>query len=170
MFSTSDRIVLGPPQAFFPAHLFANEVWQKHIRGVTPTAGEVRIRWVDACLKAGFRNVTTARPTTPVTLLYHDLVNPAGDAVIISALGGEGRAETNLWHLCALLEKQGKGEEGRVKRGRGELNIFFVRDSEGRLEVVYVSWVDDGWFFSHRNIDDPRGDWSPGTRIFYLDV
>ncbi len=83
-------------------------------------------------------------PVAASTLHYYELQRDAGDKAILSALGGEGRVETTMTEVYALMDRQRSGQGG-ILAINGWGNIFYVRDEQGVLRVVYVHWCDDAW-------------------------
>lgn len=82
-------------------------------------------------------------PIGEVTLRRHKLCKRSVDAPIIAELGGEERVETTLTEVFSLMEKQATGQDG-VLLTDGDDNVFYVRDANGVLCAVNVSW-DVGW-------------------------
>ena len=72
--------------------------------------------------------------------------------------------ETSLAQLFALLERQGKGEDG-VLLVNGLVNIFYVRDINGVLSAAHVMWSSDGWLLYWYAIERPHR-WSDGYQVF----
>lgn len=106
----------------------------------------------------------TEDPISEQTLRYHKLRKSSVDGPIIEELGGEAKAETTLSEMFALMEKQGKGEDG-VLLNNGYANIFYIRDSAGVLRAVIVFWNDDGWRVSADSVEVPVR-WDVGSRVF----
>lgn len=70
------------------------------------------------------------------------------DEPFMTEWGGElesAKVETTLGQMFFLLEKQGKGEPGALLLNTGYLNIFYIRDTNGVLRTVGVSWHYYGW-------------------------
>ncbi|MEQ1561265.1 MAG: hypothetical protein ABL899_00920 [Nitrospira sp.] len=80
----------------------------------------------------------------PSRLGYGKLLRRAKAAVIRAFLGGEATAKTSLAEIHYLITLQPNGEEGALLTN-GWANIFFVRDKDHVLRLVYVFWRDGGW-------------------------
>ena len=106
----------------------------------------------------------TEDPITEQTLRYHKLRESSVDGPIIAELGGAEKSETSLSEMFALMEKQGKGENG-VLLNNGYANIFYIKDQNGVLRAVYVGWGGDGWDVYAVSVEDP-GRWDDGNRVF----
>jgi len=67
--------------------------------------------------------------------------------------------------LRDLLTKQVNGESGRLLTN-GYANIFYVQLADGRVVVVYASWValGRGWYLHANGVGDDR--WNDGNRVF----
>jgi hypothetical protein len=74
-------------------------------------------------------------------LTVYRLREPTLDTSIIAGL--HDRHETHLSQLWTLLERQGQGEPGPLLTD-DESNIFYIRDGQGMLWTVSVSWA-NGW-------------------------
>ena len=66
------------------------------------------------------------------------------DTEIIAELGGEARAKTTLTDMFTLMERQSNVKKGELFTD-GRANIFYVRDKNGVLRVVFCRWSTDGW-------------------------
>jgi hypothetical protein len=106
----------------------------------------------------------TEGPISEQTIRYHKLRQSSVDGPIIVELGGEEKSETTLSEMFALMEKQGKGEDG-VLLNNGYANIFYIRDQNGVLRTVDVSWRGDGWRVNARSVESPDG-WDDGHQVF----
>lgn len=103
-------------------------------------------------------------PITEQTLRYHKLRQSSVDGPIITELGGEEKSETTLSEMFSLMEKQKHGEDG-VLLNNGYANIFYIKDQNGVLRAVLVSWDGGGWFVSAVSVEDP-GRWRDGRQVF----
>jgi hypothetical protein len=72
--------------------------------------------------------------------------------------------ETTLAQVFALLEKQGKGEEG-VLLVNGFSNIFYIRDINDVLRSVHVMCSSDGWLLYVQPAERPHR-WNDGYQVF----
>lgn len=101
-------------------------------------------------------------------LTYSKLTKSANDTEIVSALGGEEKAELFLAEMFYLMFQQPKGEEGVLLR-TGEVNFFYVRDMSGVLRTIRVLWQEGGWGIHAIHPHDPLNlpTWSEGSRIFF---
>lgn len=91
------------------------------------------------------------------------LTQSAYDNEIIADLGGEEKAETTLAEIWRLMQRQANGEDG-VLLTNGYANIFYVRDVNGVLRAVGVTWGDDGWLARAHALDDDG--WDGGDQVF----
>ena len=106
----------------------------------------------------------TEDPISEQTLRYHKLRQSSVDGPIITELGGEAKAETTLSEMFSLMEKQKNGEDG-VLLNNGYANIFNIKDQNGVLRTVLVSWDDDGWFVNAFSVEYPSL-WDAGSQVF----
>lgn len=73
------------------------------------------------------------------------------------------RIETTLSNIWELLKRQPNGEPG-VLLTKGNLsNVFFVRDIEGHLSAVKITYGKIGWCIDANTYG---GIWTKGDRIF----
>ncbi len=101
-------------------------------------------------------------------LRYQTLNKAASHAVIMSWLGGEVKVETTLAEIAALMQIQANGEQGALLIDRQGINIFFVRDTNGVLRVVHISWgfmSQAGWSVSAR-VFGGGSEYASGHRVF----
>ena len=70
------------------------------------------------------------------------LARNANDTDILTALGGESKAETVLSEICWLMTQQGRGQSGFLLND-GKANIFYAFDCDGVLRALGVLW--DGY-------------------------
>jgi len=98
------------------------------------------------------------------TLRYHTLQRSSVDTPIIAELGGEGKVETTLTELFSLMQKQKHGGKGSLLIN-GWANIFYIRDINGVLRAVSVSWDGGGWGVSAVSREGPIA-WRGGRRVF----
>lgn len=106
----------------------------------------------------------TEAPITEQTLRYHKLWQFSVDGPIITELGGAEESETTLSEMFAIMEKQGKGEDG-VLLNNGYANIFYIKDQNGVLRAVSVFWSGGGWGVNTDFVRDP-GRWRDGSQVF----
>ncbi len=106
----------------------------------------------------------TEDPISEQTLRYSKLRKASVDGPIIAELGGAEKSETTLSEMFALMEKQGKGEDG-VLLNNGYANIFYIKDQNGVLRTVVVIWIDVGWDVDADSVGDP-GSWRDGRQVF----
>jgi hypothetical protein len=99
------------------------------------------------------------------TLSCTVLLKHAVDEEIITALGGEAKAETSLAEIWDLLQKQPNGERG-VLLTDSSANIFYVKDRDEVLRTVNVYWGNSGWRVVAGLIGDPAG-WLPGGQVIF---
>jgi hypothetical protein len=103
---------------------------------------------------------------TGSALRYTRISRHSFDGPIITALGGEKKAETTLTELFSLMEKQPNGESGALLTNGGA-NIFYVKDASGVLRAVHVAWI-GGWGVFARPVAYPLG-WFDGRQVFSRD-
>lgn len=106
----------------------------------------------------------TEGPISEQTLRCHKLRQTSVDGPIIAELGGAEKSETTLAEMFALMEKQGKGEDG-VLLNNSYANIFYIKNQNGVLPAVHVSWHGSGWHISASSVDSPCG-WDYGLQVF----
>jgi hypothetical protein len=106
----------------------------------------------------------TEDPISEQTLRYHKLRESSVNGPIIAELGGAEKSETTLSEMFSLMEKQGKGEDG-VLLNSGYANIFYIRDQNGVLRAVCVSWDGGGWNVDAGSVESPFR-WSDGRHVF----
>jgi hypothetical protein len=106
----------------------------------------------------------TENPISEQTLRYHKLRQSSVDGPIIAELGGAEKSETTLSEMFALMEKQGKGEDG-VLLNNGYANIFYIKDQNGVLRAVDVGWDGGGWGVRAFSVESPRR-WDGGCQVF----
>lgn len=94
-----------------------------------------------------------------------DLPDDHGEVSIISELGGDAKAETFLFEMISLLQKQGRGEPGPLL-SNGHLNIFYIRDQQKVLRSVCVNFVGDGWRI-HAYLLKNAQKWPKGSLVFF---
>lgn len=99
----------------------------------------VKISYLGDEFQAWFRHKKEA-PFGGSMLQYKEFfrLSKDTDEFIIAQLGGERKAETTLTELFALLYAQKNGEEGPLLTVGN--NIFYIRDVDGVLRAVTVSW------------------------------
>jgi hypothetical protein len=104
----------------------------------------------------------------PRNMYYYKLKKWAFSLKVISALGGRSKAESFLYELFSLMEKQGNGEKG-VLLTDGCANVFFIRDISFELRAVECRWRNGGWHLDDNDINDFI-EWYPGHQIFCYDA
>jgi hypothetical protein len=138
---------------------------EKFVRD-TGRKAKVKISYLGDNFTAWFLNGDgkTEDPITEQTLRYHKLRQSSVDGPIIAELGGEAKAETTLSEMFTLMEKQGKSEDG-VLLNNGWWNIFYIRDQNGVLRMVFVSRHDGGWHVHALSVENPHR-WHDGRQVF----
>lgn len=106
----------------------------------------------------------TVEPISKSELRYHKLRKNSVDDLIIAELGSEAKAETTLAEMFALMQMQPNGESG-ILLTNGYANIFYVRDINSVLRVVYCYWCDVVWIVSAYPVGYP-GAWFDGRQVF----
>ncbi len=103
----------------------------------------VKISYLGYGFKAWFLE-KEEQPFGGSALSYAKLSRPSIDISIITALGGEEKAETTLTELFSLMQAQKNGESGSLLTN-GWANIFYVKDVFEMIRTVCAYWYDDGW-------------------------
>lgn len=140
---------------------------KKFVRDTSRKA-KVRISYPGDNFKTWFLNDDgkTEDSIIEQTLRYHKVWKSSADGPIIAELGGEESAETTLPLMFALMEKQGKGEDG-VLLTNDYANIFYIKDNAGVLRTVRVNWVPGGWDVDASSLSVERScEWHTGLRVF----
>ena len=100
-------------------------------------------------------------------LICSRLVKNSTDEDIITALGGETKAETFLAEMFHQMSLQPNGEEG-ILLNNGEVNFFYIRDSSDSLRTIRLLWQNGGWGIHairpHDTLNLPV--WSEGSYVF----
>ena len=65
------------------------------------------------------------------------------------------------------MEAQQNGEKGSLLTN-GYANIFYIKDVNGVLRTVRVSWGGGGWYVYAYAVTHPNG-WDDGHRVFSRD-
>lgn len=86
------------------------------------------------------------------------------DGPILVELGGQEKAETTLFELFIMMNRQANGESGALFNN-GVANIFYVRDIKGILRAVGVGWDDGGWSVDAYSVESPYV-WLAGLCVF----
>ena len=138
---------------------------EKFVRD-TGRKAKVKISYLGDNFTEWFLSVSgkTEDPITEQALRYHKLRQSSVDGPIIAELGGAEKSETTLSEMFALMEKQGKGEDG-VLLNNGYANIFYIKDQNAVLRAVYVYWGGDGWDVLARSVVGPIR-WLGGYQVF----
>ncbi len=99
------------------------------------------------------------------SILYgRQLKRNSVDGPILSELGGQGKAETTLTEIYAIMAAQSNGEVGNLLNN-GWANIFYVGDVNKALCAVVVSWHGGGWRVDAYSVGAPDK-WVDGYRVF----
>ena len=87
------------------------------------------------------------------------------DKAIIKKHGGEKAITLTLGKIASFIKKQGNGQKGKLSLVSP--NVFYVKDIEGALRAVRVSWdsCTRAWNFGAFDIEKDCV-WVKGTRIF----
>ncbi|MCH7828825.1 hypothetical protein IH982_03145 [Patescibacteria group bacterium] len=119
--------------AMIPATTEQFVVREKFVRGNTLFLGMNFEGWFEG---------KTEEAVMETELRYATLTGSLVGRPILAELGD--KAETTLAQIWALMERQPNGEEGVLLTGGWE-NVFYVRDVNGELRVVYVSRGGSSW-------------------------
>lgn len=130
----------------------------------TSKKAEVKIGWLGDDFKEWFGGRTEKSEGCESKLLIHVLRKSSKDEPILSELGGEGKAETSLSEIWALLVRQGRGEKGTLITN-GYANIFYVHDTDGVLLAVRILWHDGYWNVYAYSVADAN-EWFAGDQVF----
>lgn len=103
----------------------------------------------------------TEEPTGETELRYAKLVKSSVDGPILAELGD--KAETTLAQIYHLT-LQSKGEEGVLLTNEWA-NIFYCRDVNGSLRVMFVACRDYDWRVRADSVENPNR-WHDGHRVF----
>ncbi len=109
----------------------------------------------------------TKDPIGEQALYYAKLRKASLDGPIITELGGEAKAETTLFEVFSLMEKQKNGEGG-ILLNNGYANIFYVWDGHD-ICTVCVRWYGDGWDVGAFSDEYLLG-WDGGDLVFSRNV
>jgi|CXWL01.1.fsa_nt_gi hypothetical protein len=143
----------------------------KFVVDTSPSA-VVKISYIGDNFKAWFLSGDgkIEAPMGEVESNYYHLQRDATDLaqgkkqVIIPELGGEDVAETTLTELWDDLGKHARGEvHGLLTNGYA--NIRYIRDQNGVLRTVLVTWRGLGWDVGAIAVGSPSP-WSAGSRVF----
>lgn len=93
------------------------------------------------------------------------LLKRSYDQPIVVELGGNTEAETTLWEMCDLLDKQASGEAETLLMD-GHTNFLYVCDQMAVLRMVYIYRLDDGIGIGTRPIKNKKIEWAPSNQVF----
>ena len=124
--------------------------------------GAANIGWTNDAFKRLFLNKVEAN-VPAAKLSVHCLEEDSLDSPILAELGD--KAEIFLAYFFQLLEKQSKGQAGRLLTN-GYANIAYIRDAEGILWAVDASWDvgDRYWSVDASSVGSPGG-WFRGYQV-----
>lgn len=129
----------------------------------TSSQAKVKISYLGDNFKEGFWEKTEG-PFAGSIIDGRRLYKPSADYSIISKLGGQKIAETSMFEIFFLMERQANGESGTLLNN-GFANIFYVRDKTGTLRTVSVDWHGDGWYVNADSVENSNG-WNASNRVF----
>jgi len=138
-------------------------VARDHFKVDTSSSARVKVAFIWEGFSTNFLyKVEEAVEAT--TLAVHKLEKNLLDKEIRAELG-ENKEETTLSQFWALLEKQGHGQEGDLLVN-GYANIFYIRDTQGRLWAVYTYWRAGrgGWRVGADSVSRPDR-WYAGRQV-----
>jgi hypothetical protein len=120
--------------------------------------------WTSSDFDREFRDMTVA-PRRGYDLTARTLKMPANDTTILKELGDpEGtKVETDLYTLHNLVMAQKSGRRGLLKVD-GYVNVFHMRNNEGRLRAVYVGRDGGEWRAFVCSVSYPGG-WGDGGQV-----
>jgi len=84
-------------------------------------------------------------PISENKLNCYKLASDSIDEPIIAELGGAKNIETSLSTIYFLMQKQNKGQNYYLSTNKRS-NIFYVYDTKGILQFVFVVWKSNGWY------------------------
>lgn len=138
-----------------PTKVPANDEFVARDKFREDTRGELPIAWLGSNFKTNFLDVVEKK-VKGATLKQRKLLSSSLDSPIISALGGEEKAEVSLSHVYDFLKTA----------DRKVWYIFYVRDAKGILWAVSAGWDSghDGWRIGADSVTDPD-EWNAGSRV-----
>lgn len=139
-------------------------VARDHLKVNIQNNTSVKMSWLGEGFTTCFLDKIEETRAKEIVLHYHALKNNSTDAPIIVELGSQGRVETTLAEIFALMQMQGSGENGALLTN-GHTNIFYVLDSKGLRRSVCLDWAHGGWSLYNGSDGHPSG-WSFGDRVF----
>lgn len=126
---------------------------------------KVKISYLGDNFKANFLGmVEETTKGGKITVRHRRLLKDSWDKEIIAQLGAGPMVTTPLVAIFALMAEQGNGENGTLLTN-GYANIFYIRDANGTLWAVLVSWFGGGWDVNAHSVSDPGG-WYARYRVF----
>lgn len=114
-----------------------------------------------------FQNVFCSKvedPTAEETICCSKLLQWSVDGPILAELGD--CAETKISQIYELMLRQANGKKGVLVTIGNRSNIFYVKDVNDVLYVVYVFWHGDGWGVAVDHLVESPCGWSAGNRVF----
>jgi hypothetical protein len=115
-------------------------------------AGRLQITWIGSNFRKHFlRKIESHGPARELDA--YQLKVFANDSAIINDIGRP--VEVMLHDVWILLNRQLHGEHGLL-RTDARPNVFYVRDSLGKLWAVDTVWGGAGWELGASRLDDPR--------------
>ncbi len=139
-------------------------VAEDHFIMDTSASAKIRIGYLGDNFKKFFLGKTEEN-ILACELTVRALERDSLDADIRRELTPE-REETALAHFYELLSKQPKGEDGTLLTN-GNWNIFYIKDTNGKLWAVHAVWDSSygGWYVRALSVEYLYG-WSAGHRVF----
>src|SRR3989338_911690 len=101
------------------------------------------IGWTGKNFKAHFLD-KVEEGVSDAVVVVHRLERASPDVPILAELGN--RAEIQLAHFFALLQKQSKGEDGLLLVNGGYANVAYIKGNNGSVWAVGACW-DSGFQF-----------------------
>ena len=137
----------------------------KHFVPDTSRKAKVKISCLSDDFKKHFLAKVDKSKVVAENLVVNRLLKSSLSPGIIAALGGESKVEITIGQFFAVFAKQPNCEDGTLLTN-GYANVGYVRNINGVLLVVFgFRWLDNGWFFGARPLDDPEDWYVDGTQF-----
>jgi hypothetical protein len=133
---------------------------------------EVKIREISDDFESWFIK-KTEEPWSGGIIYCRKLTKHSDDSLILNKLGGQEKAEITLFELFYMMKREADVEAGELLTN-GDINLFYIRDINGILRVVFLTWhydpfyykgYDTGWHLRAIPLESPKGRYF-GSRVF----
>jgi len=129
------------------------------------------IGWTGKNFKAHFLD-KVEEGVSDAVVVVHRLERASPDVPILAELGN--RAEIQLAHFFALLQKQSKGEDGLLLVN-GYANVAYIKGNDGSFWAVrafwssgYRDWFVEAYSVEAYSVEDPSR-WDDGRQVLSRD-